>query len=125
MIDTQMDELLDEMEVAGSRERAILAAAISGTDIQIMDEGLSVQDLQLIDALVKRFDKMIKGGLLLSFMALRQQIKALQKEIADMRKQTDRNMRKFEAMGRNIEKLVHELDESKEKKRKTAKNSTK
>lgn len=120
-----IDELLDEMEIAGSKERAVLAAALNGTDLQIMDEGLSVQDLQLVDALVKRFDKMIKGGLLISFMALRQQIKALQKEIADMRKQADKNMRKFEAMDRNINKLVKELEESKEKKRKLSKSNPK
>jgi hypothetical protein len=57
----------------------------------LVNEGMDRNDLSIVKAIYERIRDYIQGSVLLSFLALRRELKATQRELADMRKQQDRN----------------------------------
>lgn len=58
---------------------------------ELIVEGLNTTDVQLAKVIYERLRDYITGTVLLSFLENRRQVKALQRELADLRRQYDRN----------------------------------
>lgn len=60
---------------------------------EVIAEGLDTTDVRLVKALYERIRDYIQGSVLIAFLENRRQTKALQRELADLRRQYDRDMK--------------------------------
>lgn len=69
--------------------------AFQDSEKNILNESLNVKEVEFINSIGKRIENLIKVSVLASFIEIRRQIKAIQRELADYRKQYDKNQKEI------------------------------
>jgi uncharacterized coiled-coil DUF342 family protein len=75
-------------------------------------ESLSNEDRVLVQTIYVKIKSLVQGSVLLSFLEIRRQIKAVQRELADFRKQYDREIKKKDQEIDRYKKDMSELASS-------------
>lgn len=78
-------------------------------DQPVVHEGLNSGDVALVKAVYIKLKDYIQGSVLLSFLEQRRQIKSLQRELADYRKQADKEFKLNARFRRDTDKKIDQI----------------
>lgn len=108
------NDILDMLEVLDPEDRKHIGECLDSIDdgTESINEALSADDRALSLDIYNRIDRLVKGTFLISFLEIRRQIKAIQREISDMRKKVDQERREQDKFRKDVLKKISSVEDN-------------
>lgn len=109
---SSLADMIRDHDFDDENTRQALLAYIESMDDserEVLSETLSATDVELVKVIYDKLKSQIHGTVLLSFAETRRQLKAIQRELADLRKQVDRIQKEESEENKKIHKGINEI----------------